>query len=442
MRRRTGRHTSAEKQTNHGFSGSWACTPWSHATVVSASGLAQPDPTSCSSRGESNYWAGDCRVRDPRIIGAGRLYSYRSMVVFRGLPVRSPRRVVLLERCRARVLGLFTRQARLPGSWLGVGGRAAKPDIAGGGVWRIRRPSIDPIAIAVRGVTQIRATPHDLELALPRPARADPRTHAVIVRRKPVLAPLPDVSRRLEQLVAIWGIRADGRGAQITVVARVDAREDALPNIHPMFPRRAEIIAPREPRLGEPASRSVFPLSLRRQSQIRPCAECSGIVPRNVHRRVNLATSTIAMRAFGVAPVCPVDLPPPRGLDHPLRGRERIRKQAGEHKRPPVVLCVGEVARIGDEQRELRVRYRRGRHPIRRYFDRMDHHFAIARNPVPPPIAHGERAAWDIDQLERAMALGFRCASGWRRRTVTARSAGRTAVAHRAVRLSWSKVSH
>lgn len=99
----------------------------------------------------------------------------------------------------------------------------------------------------------------------------------------PIGRPFPDISNHIVDAITIRRKRFDRRGALITIELQVLARKIALPRVSHLSAFRRQLIAPRELRAIEAASRSELPFGLSRQLFAGPLCVSFGITISNVY---------------------------------------------------------------------------------------------------------------------------------------------------------------
>src|SRR3954467_11975928 len=125
----------------------------------------------------------------------------------------------------------------------------------------------------------------------------------MIAGREIVRAPFPDVACDIVQAVAIWLIRVDRRGSEITIFLRVFCWKASLPDVATVLTFRRKLITPRICVLLQPATRSELPFRLCRQAAARPAAIGLPIIPRDVHDGVVQSIKNSAIWPLRLSPI-------------------------------------------------------------------------------------------------------------------------------------------
>src|SRR3954453_6529881 len=150
--------------------------------------------------------------------------------------------------------------------------RHSEAQVARGAVGLVGAASVDAVAVAVRGVAQVRAAAHHAVGAPPGTEWVVNRADGVVARGEPVRTPLPDVAGHVVQAVAVRRERAHRRGPSVAVVSRVLAGEGPLEHVPPAPAPRFELVAPGVVLLLEAAARRALPLGLGGQPRAAPKA--------------------------------------------------------------------------------------------------------------------------------------------------------------------------
>src|ERR1700730_6980757 len=197
---------------------------------------------------------------------------------------------------------------------------AAEADMAHAAVDHLRVARRRAIAPAVVRGTEKRATFDDLarnrelrssgiETGLYRPAPRIvwPAGRVFGVRHmasaEPIGGPFPDISRHIEQPVAICREGAHRRGPLETVGTEVLPREFALPSVRHLAASRGELLAPDKFGAVQSAAGREFPLGLGRQGLTGPTGVSLCIFECDLDHRVIQPSGNGAALAFRVAPV-------------------------------------------------------------------------------------------------------------------------------------------
>src|SRR5262245_41561375 len=110
--------------------------------------------------------------------------------------------------------------------------------------------------------------------------------NGVLAWLDPVCTPLPDVPRHVEEAEVVRRERLDGARAEIPVLGGVQRWEDALPDVHPVFAVRRQLVAPGVALPIEPATGGVLPLHCRGKVRACPAAVRRRVVPRDMDDRM------------------------------------------------------------------------------------------------------------------------------------------------------------
>ena len=218
----------------------------------------------------------------------------------------------------------------------------------------------------------------------------------------PVARPLPDVSRHVDQAVAVGRERADRRCAFIPVGLDVLPWELALPEVRHRTPARHQLSAPGVLGPFEPSARRHLPLGFGRERCARPHGVRLGVSVGDVHHRMAALILDGGTGPVRVAPVCAEDeLPPVPKIPHVHRtARLDEDQRAGiQHvgTRPRILggvrgdLSERHVTGFGDEPAEVGVGHRGAVHP-----ESVDGH-PVRRGLlwIMPIGTHQESPSWD-----------------------------------------------
>ena len=143
-----------------------------------------------------------------------------------------------------------------------------EPQIASARIWRVRRPSTNPIAIAVGIVTKVRTTtyhPRRPAAGALRIISGNPPGIPMKRRRKPVRTPLPNVASNVVKTKLIGQIARNRRSAMPPVFERVRVRKLALPYVAHVPTIRFQLLAPNKSRLIQTTTSRILLLRLCRQ---------------------------------------------------------------------------------------------------------------------------------------------------------------------------------
>src|ERR1700732_1222234 len=127
----------------------------------------------------------------------------------------------------------------------------------------------------------------------------------------PIRGPFPDIADHVVDTVAVRREGHHRRGPIESVLAFIFVREISLPGIGAMLPARSENLAPGELGALQAATRGEFPLRLGRQFFAGPLGISERIGERDVHRRMTIEPTDIALRSVRMAPVGALHEPPP-----------------------------------------------------------------------------------------------------------------------------------
>src|SRR5690606_15370532 len=297
----------------------------------SAAGWPRRSPGGSSTRTRRRAWPGGSPTRPRRTpTGWARALPVRG-TVGRGRPAASARSGPLPS----------PRRGRDPRS---VGQPEAH--VARGAVLGRAGARRDAVALAVRGVTEVRAA---LDYALDGPARgraaggpgrlrrrALGRRGAPPRQRPRVGGELPDVPDHAVEAEAVRLVGVDRRGAEVAVLAGVADGELALPDVAHVAAAGGELVAPGEGPLDEPAASRVLPLGLGGQPAAGPRGEGLGVAPRHVHDRVVEAVPHVRPWSLRRVPGRARHRAPPRRGGDGAGRRVVLRQQADEDERPAV----------------------------------------------------------------------------------------------------------
>src|SRR5260370_24298687 len=120
---------------------------------------------------------------------------------------------------------------------------------------------------------------------------------------EPIGGPFPDISRHIEQPVAICREGADRRGPLETVGTEVLPGEFALPGVCHLAAYRGELLAPGKFGAVQPAARREFPLGLGRQDFARPVGVSLCVLKCDLHDGMIQLRGNRASLAFRMAPI-------------------------------------------------------------------------------------------------------------------------------------------
>ena len=132
-------------------------------------------------------------------------------------------------------------------------------------------------------------------------------------RRVVVGGPLPHVSGRVVEPVAVGSKESNWGGAAPSLGPGVAPREFALPEVGHQLAAGLSLVSPCEGRAVEAASRGVLPFGFARQLVACPVGVRLGVLERDMGDGVLVAVGVVAVRAPGVAPVGAGDVGPPAG---------------------------------------------------------------------------------------------------------------------------------
>ncbi len=234
-----------------------------------------------------------------------------------------------------------------------------------------------------------------------RPGRSVAGALAVVVRREPVAAPLPDVARHVVEAKAVRCEGVDRSRPGVAVSAGVVIRELALEHVHHLDAVRFEVVTPGERATFLAAARGVFPFRFRRQPDARPLAVGDGIVPGDMDDGVAVPPVEIGVRPLRVAPVGFEHLTPPRRIDDTARFGEVVGQETCEDERPAVSLGVGRETRRVDEGTELLVRDHGRRDSERCKFNGVHRPLAVIGVGIRVDRPHSEHPAFQVDEVRR-----------------------------------------
>ena len=305
----------------------------------------------------------------------------------------------------------------------------SKTEMARGRIHRFRMARGRAVAAAVVRRAQMRAAFDDLagdfDLRLARvvavllaaAARifrnaARLRRVGLVLLRKPVGGPFPDIADHVVHAVAVGRKRRYGRRAIKTVLAAVLVREIALPGVGHVLAAGRELVAPGELGAVEAAARGEFPFGFGRQILAGPCGVGQRVGVSDVHDGMIILRVDVALRTVRAAPVRAFEKPPPlapvfqidrmtRRREHQRAGIEHVRQRAGIILRVGRDFGEGDVAGGFDEFLELPVGHRRAVDPKTVDADAMRRRLfriMLIRS-------HAERAAGNEDHVRMGRLL-------------------------------------
>jgi hypothetical protein len=190
---------------------------------------------------------------------------------------------------------------------------ASKTDVGGRTIRCIGCSSCDPVAIAVRPVTEKRSALHHARLASARALRIYKLCIRRVLHTEPIRAPFPSVAGDRPDSEAVGWEGIHGTGASIALLTGVNARKFSLPDVAEVLASRPQLVPPRIELLFETPARRIFPLSLRGKSLSTPVRKRNGVVPGDMHDGVIGSAGYIRSRSFRCIPICARHLAPPWG---------------------------------------------------------------------------------------------------------------------------------
>ena len=238
------------------------------------------------------------------------------------------------------------------------------------------------------------------------------RRVGLVLLRKPVGRPFPDIADHVVHAIAIGRKRRHRRRAVKTVLAAVLVREIALPGVGHVLAAGRELVAPGELGAVEPAARGELPFGFGRQVLAGPCGVGQRVGVSDVHDGMIILRVDVALRAVRAAPVRAFQKPPPlapvfqidrmaRRREHQRAGIEHVRQRAGIILRIGRDFGEGDVAGGFDEFLELPVGHRRAVDPEAVDADAMRRRLfriMLVRS-------HAERAAGNEDHVRMGRLL-------------------------------------
>src|ERR1700730_983684 len=120
---------------------------------------------------------------------------------------------------------------------------------------------------------------------------------------EPIGGPFPDISRHIEQPVAICREGAHRRGPLETVDTEVLPREFALPGVCHLAAFRSELVTPDKFGAVQSAARREFPLRLGRQGFAYPMSVSLCVLERDLCDGMIRPSGNRAAPAFRMAPI-------------------------------------------------------------------------------------------------------------------------------------------